>query len=68
MKKIAPHGKCVRETVCHNESKRCEWLRKGKLKKDTESFSVKAIKTNSVKYSIDETSETPRCRLCNKKV
>ena len=27
-----------------------------------------AIGTNSVKYSIDTTSETPRCRLCNENV
>ena len=27
-----------------------------------------AIGTNSVKYSIDKTSETPRCRLCNENV
>ena len=45
-------------------------MKKGELKRETESLlcaaQEQAIRTNSVKYSIDKTSETPRCRSCNK--
>ena len=38
------------------------------LKKETEGLILaaqeKALRTNSIKYSIDKTSETPLCRLC----
>ena len=44
------------------------WLRNGFLKKETEGFILaaqnQALRTNSIKYSIDKTSETPLCRLC----
>ena len=50
--------------------KKWEWLRKGELKRETESLRCaaqeQAIRTNSVKYSIDNASETPRCMLYNK--
>ena len=66
------HGQFVREIECHNESKKWEWLRKLELKRDTESLlcaeQEQAIRTNSVKYSIDKTSETPRCRLYSENV
>ena len=62
----------MRETECHNQSKKWELLRKRELKRETGSLlctaQEQAIRTNSVKYSIDKTSETPRCRLCNKNV
>ena len=45
-------------------------MKKGALKRETENLlcaaQEQAIRTNSVKYSIDKTSETPRCRPCNK--
>ena len=57
----------VREAECHNESKTWKWLRKGGLKKGTESLLCAAqeqvIRTNSVNYSNDKNNETPRCRL-----
>ena len=31
----ALYGQFVRETECHNESKKWEWLRKGELKRET---------------------------------
>ena len=44
------------------------WLRNGFLKKETEGLILaaqeQALRTNSIKYSIDKTSETPLCRLC----
>ncbi|XP_068708265.1 uncharacterized protein [Montipora foliosa] len=43
------------------------WLRNGFLKKETECFILaaqkQALRTNSIKYSIDKTSETPLSRL-----
>ena len=71
-KQKALHEQFSRETECHNESKTWEWLRKGELNRETESLlcaaQEQAIRTNSVKYNIDKTSETPRCRLCNENV
>lgn len=44
------------------------WLRKEFLKKETEGLILaaqeQALRTNSIKYIVDETSETPLCRLC----
>ena len=37
-KEKALHGQFVRETECHNENKKWEWLRKGELKRETESL------------------------------
>ena len=58
----ALHGQFVRETECHNESKKWEWLSKGELKRETESLihaaQEQAIRTNSVKYGIDKTTQT----------
>ena len=66
------HGQYVRETEDHNKSRKWEWLRKGDLKRETETLlcaaQEQAIITNSVKYSIDKTSETPLCRLCIRNV
>ena len=57
----------MRETECHNEIKKWEWLRKGELKRETKSLlfvaQEQAIRTNSVNYSIDKTSKTPYCRF-----
>ena len=66
------NGHFVRETECHNKRKKWEWLRKEELKRDIESLlcaaQEQAIRTNSVKYSICKTKETPRCKLCNENV
>ena len=71
-KQKALHVLVVRETECHNENKKWKWFRKGELKRETESLLCAAqeqsIRTNSVKYSNDKTSETPRCRLYNENV
>ena len=68
----APHVKFVRETKCHNESKKWEWMKKGELKRENQSLLFAAqeqtIRTNSLKYSTDKTSETALCRLCNENV
>ena len=44
------------------------WLRKGKLKRETESLLIaaqdNAIRTNPVKARIDKTQQNSKCRLC----
>ena len=44
------------------------WLRNGFLEKETEGLILaaqeQALRTNSIKYSIDKTSDTPLFRLC----
>ena len=44
------------------------WLRKGKLKRKTESFQIvaqnNAIRANHIKARIDYTQQNSRCRLC----
>ena len=52
--------------VAGEDSRR--WLRNGFLKKETECLILaaqeQASRTNSIKHSINKTSETPLCRLC----
>ena len=49
------------------ERRSWRWLRNGFLKKETEGLILvaqeQALRTNSVKYSIDKTSETLLCRF-----
>ena len=44
------------------------WLRKGNLKRKTESLLIalqnKAIRTNYIKAKIDKTQQNSKCRLC----
>ena len=67
-KEKALHGEFVQQTsdVAGEESWR--WLRNGFLKKETEGLipaaQEQALRTNSIKHSIDKTSQTPLCRLC----
>ena len=68
-KEKALHGEFVRQTadvVAGEDSRR--WLRNGFLKKETEGLILaaqeQALRTNSIKHSIDKTSETSLCRLC----
>ena len=67
-KEKALHGEFVQQTsdVAGEESWR--WLRNGFLKKETEGLILaaqeQALRTNSIKHSIDKTSQTPLCRLC----
>ena len=46
------------------------WLRKGNLKRETESLQIaaqyNAIRTNHIKTRIDKTQQNSKCRLCDK--
>ena len=61
----------MREKEGTDERNRCEWLKRGKLKRETESTlcaaQEQALQVNAIKYSINKTSDTPLCRLCNEK-
>ena len=67
-KEKALHGEFVRQTADVAGEDSWRWLRNGFLKKETEGLILaaqeQALRTNSIKHSIDKTSETPLCRLC----
>ena len=66
-KEKALHGEFVRQTA--DVAGEASWrrLRNGFLK-ETEGLILaaqeQALRTNSIKHSVDKTSETPLCRLC----
>ena len=67
-KEKALHGEFVQQTADVAGEDSWRWLRNGFLKKETEGLILaaqeQALRTNSIKHSIDKTSETPLCRLC----
>ena len=67
-KEKALHGEFVQQTADVAREDSWRWLRNGFLKKEMEGLILaaqeQALRTNSIKYSIDKTSETPLCRLC----
>ena len=67
-KEKALHGEFVQQISGEAGEESWRWLRNGFLKKETEGLILaaqeQALRTNSIKYSIDKTSETPLCRLC----
>ena len=67
-KEKALHGEFVRQTADVAGEDSWRWLWNGFLKKETEGLILaaqeQALRTNSIKLSIDKTSETPLCRLC----
>ena len=62
------HGEFVLQTADVAGEDSWRWLRNGFFKKETEGLILaaqeQALRTNSIKHSIDKTSETPLCRLC----
>ena len=48
-----------------------EWLKRSEIKRETETLMCaaleQALRVNTIKYSIDKTSDTPLCRPCNEK-
>ena len=70
-KEKALYGQFLRETESIDDRNRWELLKRGKLKRETESLlwraQEQALRVNAIKYSIDKTNDTPLCRLCNEK-
>ena len=67
----ALHGQFLKETENTDDRNRWQWLKQGELKRETESLfcagQEQALQVNAIKYSIDKTSVTPLCRICNEK-
>ena len=65
------HGHFKRQTSEISHKKTWAWLKKGNLKKESESILItaqnNAIRTNSVKAKIDKPQQNNRCRLCGDK-
>ena len=57
-----------KETKPNHQTKTWTWLRKGNLKRETESLLIaaqnNAIRTNNIKARIDKTQQNGKCRLC----
>ena len=64
----ALHGKFYQAVEGFADSESWRWLRQGYLKKETEGMicaaQEQALRTNSIKYSIDKTVDSPLCRKC----
>ena len=62
------HGEFIQLTTDVAGEESWRWLRNGYLKKEAEGLILaaqeQALRTNSIKHSIDKTSGTPLCRLC----
>ena len=66
------YGQFVREmSERTDENQTWNWLREADLKVEAEAISCaaqeQAIRTNYVKHKIDETAQSPLCRMCDKK-
>ena len=61
----------MRETESTDDRNRWEWLKRGELKRKTESLlcaaQEEALRVSAIKYSIDKTRGTPLCRFYNEK-
>ena len=70
-KEKALDGQFLRETENTDDRNRREWLKRGELRRETESLlcvaQEQALRVNAIKNSIYKTSDTPLCRLCNEK-
>ena len=62
------HGQFWKATDKERDPKRWEWLKKGKLKKETEGTILAAqdqvLRTNAIKHHIDKSKKSPKCRMC----
>ena len=65
-KQLYGHFKRLINNISHQKT--WTWLRKGNLKRETESLLIaalnNAIRTNHIKARIDKTQEKSKCRLC----
>ena len=68
-KQLYGHFKRLINNVSHQKT--WTWLRKGNLKRETESLLIaaqdNAIKTNHIKARIDKTQQNSKCRLCGER-
>ena len=66
-KKLYGHFKRLVNNISHQKT--WTWLRKGSLKRETESLLIaaqdNAIRTNHIKARIDKTKQNSKCMLCN---
>ena len=66
-KQLYGHFKRLINTISHDKT--WTWLRKGNLKRETESLLIaaqdNAIKTNHIKARIDKTQQNRKCTLCS---
>ena len=65
-KHLYGHFKRLINNISHEKT--WTWLRKGNLKRETESLLIaaqnNAIRTNQIKERIDKTQQNSKCRLC----
>ena len=65
------HGQFFRNPEKGRDDKSWIWLKNGKLKKETEGLITaaqdQALRTNSIKNSIDKQQVSPACRLCGER-
>ena len=68
LKEKALHGKFFVSVEGFADPESWRWLRQGYLKRETEGMicaaQEQAMRTNSIKYSIDKTIDSPLCRKC----
>ena len=66
-KQLFGRFKRLKNNISHQKT--CTWLRKGNLKRETESLLIaaqdNAIRTNHIKARIDKTQQNSKCRLCS---
>ena len=66
-KQLYGHFKSLINNISHQKTG--TWLRKGNLKRETESLLIaaqdNAIRTNHIKARIDKTQQSSKCRLCS---
>ena len=62
------HGQFWRNTAEIIDKKTWEWLKKGRLKKETEGMIMaaqdQALRTDSIKRIIDKQNVSAKCRMC----
>ena len=63
------YGRFKRQMNNISHDKTSTWLRKGNLKRETESLQIaaqnNAVRTNHIKARIDKTQQNSKCRLCS---
>ena len=70
-KEKALHGQFYRKTEEDRDESSWDWLKRGKLKKETEGMLMaaqdQALRTNAIKSRVDKADVSPMCRLCGER-